>query len=1373
MKPGPGATVLHPDLYPGSVPHDSTTAEALRKSANDAYAAGNYDEALRQYSASALHEPRNPTTWSNRSATLLQLDQAEDAYDDAERCLWLDPSFGKGYLRRGAAEWRLGRRADARASYEAGLKADPGNARLAEELARCQARADTEPAQAARAAVYRTMLVSPSLDVEGLFEMLQSPDRLTAAAVTGRAQQLDALLEYLCRTLECDVVVLRDCAPLREAYDRATFACGQLLGSEPGAASRLACAPRVVDALRHALRCGWRVEPRCRSHGVAKFAANALAVLASSPDALDAIRRRAARHLLSAMTQWLLDATPEPSPLSEDVSDESDGEHPNTTGDTQSSSSENRQRSRDEAARRKERQRVVCGCAALAPRLSAASWLERLFERGTQPWVRDECTAFRDAELLALHLCVVVRDERAPPLGLPGVARACGERLMRSTIEVDAFVRPGWRWDAAIRVARRGAAADEEDGAGRSDAQLARQLQRKFDDEAVTKAKSEFGGPPAARLGEWLAASLGYLLLFVDGDDMFCAHACGALAKLASVDAQRVAAGVWCGMPLLEKLAQAACKEARAVSVLEALTAHGPAREAMLSLAAALAGDEAPAAEEDGVASPPWDGRGGAVAPTLPEAPDEAAAAAEDAAEDDASAAAAEPTDEPADDAEGRAPTPSWADYFHELRGTLGIGGPKRATLDDMVLLSNFDAAAAELPVSGELKVTFDDSFELTLSAVPASWNERFADAVSTVEIASSQDAPIGSEEWTVGAAAAVLVDRSHIRKSPKAPDWATAVQIASEAGAAVVVVVNDLFDDGLARPAFRMGVFGASPPPIGGFMISGGDGDKLRKECESRTVKSFAVSTVRNENRKLAKSPLTAAPLWPLRGVPRDASQAWALAEVVDRAAPSEALGADLRELTRRMTAAEKRVWLARRLQRYHRPLNQDDEQALAFVECDRHAPQLAQLRVQRKDKTGLFADDVTGDFEVRFKNESAVGSAVAREWMDLLARRAFIRGGGSLLQTNDGGRSFAPNPAALFGNPHWEDDFEALGRLFGVAVWQQVTLDLPLHSYVCACLLNDGEPPEGDDHLDALDPQLAQSMAWIANADNDVDALELDFTDGLNGSEHDAGDESDEDVPVLKGAPRTFTSQDILGENDQRRAVAPGSRVELGSGGSLRAVTAANRSEFVGKVRDHRLRASIREPLKAMARGLRVVMPSEVLHDARRMLSPTDFCRLLSGLREVDVADWKKHTRYAGGLLPKAREVRLFWSVVEAWAKTHPKRLHGLLQFATGSRRVPVGGFAHLVGLNGGRHPFTLHAGKHLSLGALPTAHACVCTIDVPVFADYDAAAQKLAVAVDLGTKRFDEHETHESSDDELEEEEEEEEEGTELETDEELDD
>ena len=37
------------------------------------------------------------------------------------------------------------------------------------------------------------------------------------------------------------------------------------------------------------------------------------------------------------------------------------------------------------------------------------------------------------------------------------------------------------------------------------------------------------------------------------------------------------------------------------------------------------------------------------------------------------------------------------------------------------------------------------------------------------------------------------------------------------------------------------------------------------------------------------------------------------------------------------------------------------------------------------------------------------------------------------------------------------------------------------------------------------------------------------------------------------------------------------------------------------------------------------------------------------------------------------------------------------------------------------------------------------------MPAFVDFEAASSKLEAAVELGTRRFDEHETHESSDDE----------------------
>ena len=1557
--------VLETELYPGTRPgsaEDVDLGEQLRLAGNDMYHNHDILGAVAKYSDCLALSPSNYLALGNRSACWLRWERYDEALGDAVRCVALNPRYAKGYLRRGAAEWKMGRVADARASYEDGLRVDPRDERLLREYRKVAARDDSSFQGAARAAMLRTM-GTPGLDVEGLFLFLQDPERLTPAAIEQRALKFDALLEYFARTLECDLVVLMESPPMREAYDRATFAAGQLLSAAPGPVSRLRNAKKVVSALRHAMRVGWKMEPDAKSHGVSKFAANALAIVATARDAQDDVRRLATRHLLYGMLDWLLDATPEPDldrppprvqarrvptspPRDDDAEDTDEDDIDSSPGwvvaQTQTiptpvplpvprdengiptdgtasrgliarlaearkiqvdddledvedvdffdddSSLEDDEEEEDKEARevrdrrrREEReqfqqQRVVCGCGALSPRLSAATWLERLFERGAPSWVKEECEAFADAEIMAMHLCVVVRDERAPPLGLPGFVRCVARKLMRSSMKTDLFVRPEWRWDAAIRVAVAGQphSKKEDDSKaepGETDAALALRLQQAFDDEAIRRSRTEPRLPPR-RIGEWLAASIGYLILFVDGDELFAAHACAALDRLAAYDATRVAQGLWAGVPLLEKLSALACKDTHAVALMENLARDCPgARSAMLSLAAALAGgtdiygsgvkvDPPQLETASGMAAQEeltqrfaeyfdsFDDDGGDDTPAADAAPAERSPVEAITALEEAQV-----FEQLSEDGNGAAPTPSWAEYFHELRGTLGIGSG-RSESDEMVLLANFERAARELPIAGELRLSRANE-NLEFSAVPAAWNERCADTVEAADgLCGDPSAVLGSPEWraSVRPRSCVLVERSAIRRSPAAPDWASAVRLCADAGAVAAVVVNDLLDDGHARPAFRMGVFGAAPPAIAAFMVSGKDGERLRKLFPGTNQTNewrVDVRTIRNEHiddsigvrAGRSESLLRSAPTWPLRGVPRDVAQAWALTEVVSTADPASNLKVDLATLADKMEAAEKRVWLARRLQRYHRaralrggdpadesspattpakaavlededhkeelPEEEDDDEddddeeevmeldedsPLAFVECDRDSSnQLADLRRQLRDGVGLGAPDITGEFEVRFKNETAVGSAVVREWMDVAAHRGFIAGGGCLLCTKDHGRSFVPNVAACFVNKFWAADFELLGRLIGLALWQQVTLDLPLHPVVCEALLNDGDVVDGDlDRwrrlLKSLDPDLERSLQWIDDCDDpdSLSAIDLPFTDAIdpdefkeaaetsaseeeNSSSSGENDDDDDEGPERRhqkqrqrrrrpeeepsskgGEPRVLNldrdgysevldmalSDEDLKERADVSRTPPGSRVELIEGGDSKVVTVENKAGFVKAMIDWRLRQSLRGPLRAMARGLHATVPSSVLQDAKKMLTPVDLARLVSGLRDVDVADFKRHTRFGGGLRPDAVEVTYFWETIDKWAQTDKNRLHDLLQFATGSRRVPVGGFAHLVGLNGGKHPFTLSSGAYLPPGALPTAHACICTVDLPKFRNAETAQAKLLAAVRL---------------------------------------
>ena len=66
------------------------------------------------------------------------------------------------------------------------------------------------------------------------------------------------------------------------------------------------------------------------------------------------------------------------------------------------------------------------------------------------------------------------------------------------------------------------------------------------------------------------------------------------------------------------------------------------------------------------------------------------------------------------------------------------------------------------------------------------------------------------------------------------------------------------------------------------------------------------------------------------------------------------------------------------------------------------------------------------------------------------------------------------------------------------------------------------------------------------------------------------------------------------------------------------------------------------------------------------------------MGGLAEIDVEDWKKNTEYVG-YAPTDPVVVWFWRAVESWDDEMRARL---LQFVTGTSKVPMNGFAELQG-------------------------------------------------------------------------------------------
>ncbi len=92
--------------------------------------------------------------------------------------------------------------------------------------------------------------------------------------------------------------------------------------------------------------------------------------------------------------------------------------------------------------------------------------------------------------------------------------------------------------------------------------------------------------------------------------------------------------------------------------------------------------------------------------------------------------------------------------------------------------------------------------------------------------------------------------------------------------------------------------------------------------------------------------------------------------------------------------------------------------------------------------------------------------------------------------------------------------------------------------------------------------------------------------------------------------------------------------------------------------------------------------------------------FQYLLGGLAQIDVEDWKAHTEYSG-YSNTDQVVTWFWKAVENYDGEMRARL---LQFVTGTSKVPMNGFSELQGSQGPRKFCIKKTGVATSL---PRAH------------------------------------------------------------------
>jgi len=166
-----------------------------------------------------------------------------------------------------------------------------------------------------------------------------------------------------------------------------------------------------------------------------------------------------------------------------------------------------------------------------------------------------------------------------------------------------------------------------------------------------------------------------------------------------------------------------------------------------------------------------------------------------------------------------------------------------------------------------------------------------------------------------------------------------------------------------------------------------------------------------------------------------------------------------------------------------------------------------------------------------------------------------------------------------------------------------------------------------------------------------------------------------------------------------------------ELKAGGAKIPVTDENKSEYIQLVIQWRFVSRVKDQMEAFKQGFNDLVGLHLV----KIFDEGELELLMCGIGSIDVKDWKQNTVYKGDYHPNHMVVQWFWRVVLSFNNEMRSRL---LQFVTGTSRVPMNGFKELYGSNGPQL-FTIE--KWGPTAAFPRAHTCFNRLDLPPYESY----------------------------------------------------
>lgn len=328
------------------------------------------------------------------------------------------------------------------------------------------------------------------------------------------------------------------------------------------------------------------------------------------------------------------------------------------------------------------------------------------------------------------------------------------------------------------------------------------------------------------------------------------------------------------------------------------------------------------------------------------------------------------------------------------------------------------------------------------------------------------------------------------------------------------------------------------------------------------------------------------------------------------------------------------------------------------------------------------------TSVLEIHFKDEEGVDAGgLTREWYQVLSRQMFNPGYALFTPVTSDKTTFHPNRASWV-NPEHLSFFKFVGMIIGKAIYDGYMLDCHFTRAVFKSIL--GKPVSLKD-MESLDPDYYKSLVWMLK--NNITGI----------------------------ISETFSVEaDDYGEHKI---------IDLKDNGRNIPVTEENKQEYVRLLVDYRLLTSVKDQMDNFLKGFYEIVPKKLIS----IFDERELELLISGLPDIDVDDWKANATYVNYSSASA-QIQWFWRAVKSFDEEERAKL---LQFVTGTSKVPLNGFKELSGVNG-ISKFSIHR-VYCDTNRLPTAHTCFNQLDLPEYESYGKLRAALLLAVKEGHEGF----------------------------------